>query len=271
MTKTREAGSSGLALFAAELVAARKRASLSQDELASRITYSGSMVAMIEGLRRVPSLDFAERCDQVFETTGTFGRLQQLARTTPLPTWFRPYAEIEATATQLRSWQPSFIDGLLQTEDYARALLSRRPNTGEDDIEALVAARMERQAILDREVPPLLWIVLDEAVLHRRVASEKVMRDQFDHLAEMSRRPNITVEVVPFSAGGHYALLGAFTIVEQGDTPYRLPRDGRRGLHCGEPATVARLALAFDTVRGETLPWATSRDFIRKRADTPWT
>jgi transcriptional regulator with XRE-family HTH domain len=79
MAKTREAGGSGLALLAAELVAARKMASLSQDELASRITYSGSMVAMIEGLRRVPSLDFAERCDQVFETTGTFGRLQQLA------------------------------------------------------------------------------------------------------------------------------------------------------------------------------------------------
>lgn len=72
IAKTREAGSSGLALFAAELVAARRRANLSQDELASRITYSGSMVAMIEGLRRVPSLDFAKRCDQVFETTGTF-------------------------------------------------------------------------------------------------------------------------------------------------------------------------------------------------------
>jgi transcriptional regulator with XRE-family HTH domain len=271
MAKTREAGGSGLALFAAELVAARKMASLSQDELASRITYSGSMVAMIEGLRRVPSRDFAERCDQVFETTGTFGRLQQLARTTPLPTWFRPYAEIEATATQLRSWQPSFIDGLLQTEDYARALLSRRPNTSEDDIEALVAARMERQAILDREVPPLLWIVLDEAVLHRRVASEKVMRDQLDYLVEMSRRPNITVEVVPFSAGGHYALLGAFTIVEQGDTRIGYLETVVEGHIVESPATVAMLALAFDTVRGETLPWAASRDFIRKRAETPWT
>lgn len=269
--KTGETGKSGLALFGAELAAARAKAGLSQDQLAGRINYSSSMVAMIEGLRRVPSVDLAQRCDSVFGSPGTFARLQEHARTTPLPGWFRPYAEIEATATQLRSWQPSFVDGLLQTEDYARAILSRRPNTSEDEVDALLTARMERQALLSRDNPPLLWIVLDEAVLHRQVSSEKVMRDQLDHILEMSGRPNITVEVVPFSAGGHYALLGAFTLVEQDDRRIGYLETAIEGYLVESPPTVAALALAFDTVRSETLSHSASRDFIRKRAEATWT
>jgi hypothetical protein len=130
---------------------------------------------------------------------------------------------------------------------------------------------MERQAILGRDGPPLLWIVLDEAVLHRQVGSEKVMRDQLDQLAEMSCRPNITVEVVPFSAGGHYALLGAFTLVEQNDRRIGYLETVIEGYIVESPATVATLALAFDTVRGETLSRSASRDFIRKRAEATWT
>ncbi|HMH91402.1 MAG TPA: Scr1 family TA system antitoxin-like transcriptional regulator, partial [Streptosporangiaceae bacterium] len=125
--RTREGGRgdhAGLALFAAELSARRAELGLSQAELAQRLSYSESLVAMVENRRRAPTLEFAQRCDTVFGFPGTFARLQQNARKTPLPGWFRPYAEIEATATQLRSWQPAFVDGLLQTEDYARAVLS---------------------------------------------------------------------------------------------------------------------------------------------------
>jgi hypothetical protein len=172
----------------------------------------------------------------------------------------------------LRSWQPSFVDGLLQTEDYARALLSRRPNTADEEVEALVAARMDRQAILDRDTPPLLWVVLDEAALHRRVGGEKIMHDQLDHLAEMSERRNITVEVVPFGAGGHYALLGAFALVEHDDTA----RVGYletviEGYIVESPAMTAELTLAFDTVRSDALPRSASRDLITKRIEASWT
>jgi transcriptional regulator with XRE-family HTH domain len=256
-----------LALFAAELTAARTAAGLSQDELGERAHYSGSLIGMVETGQRVPTRELATALDRVLSTPGTFERLQKYVRTIPLPTWFRPYAEIEATATQLRSWQPSFIDGLLQTEDYARALLSRRPNTTEDEVEALVASRMERQAILERDKPPLLWIVLDEAVLHRHVASGKVMRDQLDHLAEVSRRPNITVEVVPFSAGGHYALLGAFTLVEQDDRRIGYLETTIEGYIVEKPEVVRSLALIFDTVRGEAMSRAASRDYITDRAE----
>jgi transcriptional regulator with XRE-family HTH domain len=259
-------------LFTDELAARRAEAGLSQAELAQRLNYSESLVAMVESRRRAPTLEFAERCDTVFGFPGTFARLQQHARKTPLPGWFRPYAEIEAAATQLRSWQPAFVDGLLQTEDYARALLSARPNTPEDEVEALVSARMERQNILRGDDPPLLWFVIDEGALHRRIGSEKIMRDQMFALAELSLRPNINVQVVPYSAGGHYALLGAFAIVET--------EDGARvgyletaldGYIVESPPVVAQLMVAFDTVRSETLSRSASKDFIRQCTEDSWT
>lgn len=263
---------SGLGLFTDELAARRAEAGLSQAELAQRLNYSESLVAMIESHRRAPTLEFAERCDKSFGFPGTFARLQQHSRKTPLPAWFRPYAEIEATATQLRSWQPAFADGLLQTEDYARAVLSGRPNTTEDEIEALVSARMERQAILTRDDPPVLWAVIDEGALHRRIGTEKIMRDQMFALAEMSLRPNVNIQVVPYAAGGHYALLGAFNIVET--------EDGARvgyletaldGYIVESPPVAAQLMLAFDTVRSETLSRSVSRDFIRQCTEDTWT
>lgn len=112
---------SGLGIFAAELAAARAAAGLTQEELASRVTFSASTISMVEQRRRVPSADLARRCDEVLGLPGTLRRLQEHAQAVPLPAWFRPYAEVEAAATVLRSWQPMVIDGLAQTEDYARA------------------------------------------------------------------------------------------------------------------------------------------------------
>ncbi len=272
MVRGRDNGNSGLALFAAELQAARSRAGLSRDELAVRINYSASLIGMIESLRRVPGLDLAERCDAAFGTPGTFARLQQHARTTPLPAWFRPYAEIEAVATQLRSWQPSFVDGLLQTEPYARNVLSGRPNTTADEVDQLVAARMERQLILDRPNPPLLWAVIDEGALHRQANDAKVMREQLLHLAELSERPNINVEVVPYSAGAHYALLGAFALADVDDTTrIAYLETVTEGYILESPSAVAQVMVIFDTVRAETLSRTASRDLIRKRAEELWT
>jgi len=268
MVKNRDGRDSGLALFAAELQAARSAAGLSRDELAARINYSASLVGMIESLRRVPSLDLGQRCDQVFGTPGTFARLQQHARTAPLPSWFRPYADIEATATQIRSWQPMVIDGLLQTEDYARGLLSVRPNTTGEELDELVAARVARQVILDRAAPPLLWVLMDEAVLQRQVASAKVMHDQLLHLAEMSERPNVTIEIVPLSAGAHGGLLGAFAIAEAEETA----RVGyletvTEGFIVESASVVSEIMLTFDTLRSEALTRGASRDLIMKRAE----
>jgi transcriptional regulator with XRE-family HTH domain len=257
---------SGLALFAAELQAAREKLGISQDALSARINYSPSSVAMIESRRRGPAPDFAARCDDVFGTPGTFARLQQNAQT-PLPAWFRPWAEIEATATQLCLSEHSLVPGLLQTEDYARAVLSAEPNTTEDQLDERVAARMERQAILDRPAPPLLWAVLDEAVLHRQVGSAKVTHNQLVHLADLSARPNITIQIVPYSADAYFALLGGFAIAEADGTARVAYLDTAcEGYVIENRSLISKLMLIFDTLRSEALPRNASRDLILKVA-----
>jgi hypothetical protein len=136
----------------------------------------------------------------------------------------------------------------------------------------MVNARLDRQAILAGDDPPLLWVVLDEGVLHRRVGEAKVMHDQLLHLAEMSRRPNITVEVVPYGAGAHSGLLGAFVIAEFEDAPAIVYLETAAGGQIAEGAdTVTQVMLTFDTLRSEGLPRGISRDLITKVAEEIWT
>jgi transcriptional regulator with XRE-family HTH domain len=272
MAAKRDPDDSALALFADELRAVRSRAGLSQDQLAAQINYSGSLIAMIESQRRVPRLDLAQRCDEALNTGGTFARMHKHLRTAPFPTSFRPFVEHEAAATSLRNSQHVLIPGLLQTPKYARAVLATRPNTGEDEIDELVAARLDRQAILDRDNPPLLWVLIDEGVPHREVGGAKVMHEQLLYLAEISHRPNVTVQVVPYEAGAHSGLLGAFAIAEFDDAPSIVYLEtAAEGQTVEEPSVVAKVALTFETLRSEALPRSASRDLIMKVAEQRWT
>ena len=107
--------------------------------------------------------------------------------------WFQEWADIEAQATVLRWYEPLVVPGLLQTEDYARAILSARPDGNLDDLDEQVAARLARQAILDRTGAPQLWCILDEGVLHRAIGGSKAMRSQLYRLAEVAEHPRTTI------------------------------------------------------------------------------
>jgi transcriptional regulator with XRE-family HTH domain len=267
MANARDDGQSGLALFAAELAAARAKVGLSRDDLAARLNYSPSLVAMIEARRRAPTLDFARRCDDVLATAGTFARIQQHARTTPVPSWFKPWAEIEAAAEQLRLFEHSLVPGLLQTEEYAKAVLLSRPGTSNAETEELAVARIERQAILYRDRPPIVWAVIDEAVLRRQIGSAKVMHEQLVHLWGMADRPNVTIEVVPLSVGAHSGLMGAFAIAESGGTARAAYLETvTEGYISEASAVLSEVGLAFDTLRSETLTRGASKDLILKWA-----
>ncbi len=147
---------------------------MSRDELAAKVSYSPSLIAMIETGRRSPSRKLAELLDVVFSLPGTFSRLEKRLRDVPFPASFRPFVPHEAEAAALRSYENLLVPGLFQTEDYARAVLSTRPNTAEDVIEELVAARLQRQEVLGREEPPLIWSLIDEAALYREVGKPPV-------------------------------------------------------------------------------------------------
>ncbi|MBM9621757.1 helix-turn-helix transcriptional regulator [Streptomyces zhihengii] len=205
---------SPLDYYGYELRRQREAHGLKQSQLGDIIFCTGSLVGQIETTKRVPTRDFSERVDAALGTDGMFSRLVGLVLRSQLPHWFQPYAEMEATAAYISTYQAQLVYGLLQTEAYARAVLA----TGmPDDLEGLLAARMERQRILEREQPPLACVVLDEAVLHRPIGGRGVMREQLARLLEFSAHRWMRIQVLPYTAGEHPALAGAFTLLRFDD------------------------------------------------------
>lgn len=129
-----------------------------------------------------------------------------------VPTWFEAYVSLEEAASEIRAYEVQFVPGLLQTADYARAV-TMLTYSNPKEIRSRVSLRMMRQAILDRPDSPSLWVVLDEAVLRRPVGGRSVMRAQLKHLIQVSQRPNVTIQVIPFKVGGHAAAGGPFSLL----------------------------------------------------------
>jgi transcriptional regulator with XRE-family HTH domain len=138
-----------------------------------------------------------------------------------LPEWFKPYLGFEADAAQLLIYETELVHGLLQTERYAQAVIrsmSQAPTA--DEIDRRASARLQRQEILSRESPPTIWVVLNEAVLHRVVSSRDVMREQLSRLVEIvDKHPTVTVQILPFEAGAHASMGYSFSILSFEDVP----------------------------------------------------
>ncbi|MEU7580611.1 helix-turn-helix transcriptional regulator [Streptomyces sp. NPDC041068] len=131
-----------------------------------------------------------------------------------LPGWFSMYVSLEGAASLIRSYEPHFVPGLLQTEEYARGVMRSGAigQTRPEDIDRYVALRMERQALLTREDAPRLWVVMDETALRRPVGSADVMREQLDRMLEATEMPHVTLQIAPFSAGPHPGTYGPFVL-----------------------------------------------------------
>ncbi|MQY02024.1 helix-turn-helix domain-containing protein [Actinomadura macrotermitis] len=132
-----------------------------------------------------------------------------------LPQWFETFLGLEEAASLLRNYELQFVPGLLQTEDYARACVRLGfPDAGdEEDVERRVSVRLTRQERFTSPGAPTLWAVIDEGVVRRPLGGPAVMRRQLEHLIEMAELPNVTLQIVPFGAGGHAAAGGPFTIL----------------------------------------------------------
>ena len=283
----RDKNRDALALFADELKAHRAQRGWTQADIAAKTSYSESLIAQVETCRKSATPDLGKALDRLFATPGftendgdvpgtpgTFGRIVVRLRNLPFPASFRSFAPHEAEAVALNTYQHSLVPGLLQTEDYARAVLATRPNTTEDEVDEQVRGRLARQLVLTREEPPapLLLALLDEGVLHRPVAPVPVMFEQLRHLVELSRKPNVTVQVVPYEAGGHTGLLGAFSFAEMGNREAIVfVEDIADGRVFEDDATLSQVALRFKALQSEALPKGASRDLIAKVAEEEWT
>ncbi|PRY31629.1 helix-turn-helix domain-containing protein [Umezawaea tangerina] len=134
-----------------------------------------------------------------------------------MPDWFQDYVGLEEAAVRILTYELQFMPGLMQTESYARAIASHgRPDSAGQDVERRVGLRMNRQKILHRSGAPRLWAVIDESVLHRPIGGREVMLDQLDHLLELTKEPQITLQVVPYQLSG-YAAEGPFTMLRFGE------------------------------------------------------
>jgi transcriptional regulator with XRE-family HTH domain len=274
-----------LAWFADELRAHRMAHGWTQADLAAKISYSESLIAQVETCRKAPTAELARALDRVFATPGftedapgvpgnpgTFGRMLVRLRNLPFPASFRSFAPHEAEATALYTLEHSLIPGLLQTEAYARAILETHPDVTEDVVRERLAGRLSRQAILDRDdpPPPVVCALVDQSALNREIGGPAVMREQLVYLAAMSRRPNITVQVIP-NTGAHLGLLGAFTVADLGGSPGIVNlEDIADGRVTEDAATVSMVALRFHTLRGDALSKGASRDLIEGVIQERW-
>lgn len=189
--------------------------------------------------------------DAALGTGGVFSRLVGLVLRSVLPTWFQPYAEMEARATYLSTYQAQLVDGLLQTEAYARAVLGV---WSEGDLDAKVAARMERQRVLDRENPPLMWVVMSEAVLHQEIGGREVMRNQLAHLLAQQRRQWVQVQILPFEAGAHAGQPGSFSLMRfDGDPDLVYTEDFVQGHMTANPQALREGSLRYDHLQAAAL------------------
>jgi transcriptional regulator with XRE-family HTH domain len=272
--RTLDPGASPLHFFGAEVRHARSAAGMSQAELGALAHCDGSVVSRIEAGTAEPPAGFPEACDAAFpERGGFFTRFwrDHQGWGGPYPPWFLDWLGIEREATVLRMWEPMLIPGLLQAEGYARAIFSSWRQDSGGTVEAKVAARLARQQIFTRQDPPVLWVLIDELVLDRRVGDAAVMAAQLGHLAEMAARPHVTIQVVPEQAGAYAGLTAGITIATDRDGKPAAHLDtGIQGMTVAEPALVARAANLFDTLRAEALPRAASLELITE-AMNRWT
>jgi transcriptional regulator with XRE-family HTH domain len=134
-----------------------------------------------------------------------------------LPQWFRTYVDLESAATLIRTYEGQFIPGLLQTDDYMRAIIHGAHLESSEEVGRRVRLRMARQTLLTREHPPRLWAVVDEAALRRPVGGREVMRGQLERLIDATKLPNVTLQILPFAGGAHPAMVGAFSILRFAD------------------------------------------------------
>jgi transcriptional regulator with XRE-family HTH domain len=268
-------------LVGAQLRRLREASGVSREDAGYAIRASASKISRVElgqtGFKRRDVTDLLALYGVADEAEcATLLALAAQANTTgwwraygeAVPTWFEHYLSLEQAADIIRSYEVQFIPGLLQTEDYARAVMCLGPDAGpESQLERRVSLRMNRQRLLRRPGPPRLWMVIDEAALRRPIGGPATMRAQIRHLLEVAALPGITVQVLPFSAGGHAATGGPITLLrfpqqELSDVVYL--EQLASAVYPGKPAEIQHYWNVLNQVATDAEPPAATTGILRR-------
>jgi len=255
--------------LAAELRRLRRGADLSREDVSERTGINAATLYRIETARARPQMRTLNALLNLYETDQEQREyLTILCREAGKQGWLRPYhsdlpeeytayISFEAEAAGVRNYESLFIPGLLQTEDYARAVIrGGLPMASDQEIEDRVRARIERQQVLSKDMPLKLWAIVDEAALRRVVGGAQVMRDQLAHLADAVKASNLTFQVIPFDAGAHPGMPGAFVLMDFSDPMDTdlIYIDSMAGdLFLEADVDVRRYSLIFDNLRAVAL------------------
>ncbi|MFD8150154.1 helix-turn-helix transcriptional regulator [Streptomyces sp. NPDC059720] len=213
-----EAGKGVVCAFGKNLKTLRVREGMDREEFGRRIGYSAATIASYEQGRRIPSPRTIDRADEVLGAGGLLSVWKEEVERAQYPGFFRGMAVLEKEAIELLAYDTLVVKGLLQTEEYMRALLGmRRPSLDGETIEQRVAARLTRQDIFDRRPAPLLSFVLDESVLRRPYGGKDVLRGQLEQLLLIGQKRNVEIQVMPLDREESAGVDGPFTVVTRDD------------------------------------------------------
>ncbi|AEY89969.1 chitinase promoter binding protein 1 [Streptomyces hygroscopicus subsp. jinggangensis 5008] len=260
-----------------ELRRLRELKGMTAEEVAERLLVSQSKISRLEnGRRSISQRDVRDLCG-VYEVEDQriVDSLMEMARDSRQQGWWHTFGDIpysvyiglETDAESLRVYEPQLVTGLLQTRAYAEALVQGAlPETSTAEIEKRVQVRMRRQERITAQANPLrLWVVLDEAALKRVVGSRLVMREQLEHLIEMSQLPHVTVQVLPFDVGAHPGLNGQYAILEfadAADSSVVYLEGVTSDLYLEKAQDVQKYAVMYEHLRAQSLNVEASRKFI---------
>ncbi|MFF1461452.1 Scr1 family TA system antitoxin-like transcriptional regulator [Streptomyces sp. NPDC058330] len=256
------------AKYGEELRLRRTAAGLTQEALSELIVCSPTLISHFEAGRRLPSPDDAQRIDRALDTDGFFARwLEDLD--TKFVDHFAAVAELEQQATEIRQFGLTLVPGLLQTDNYARALFrAYRPNHRREDLDREVVIRTERSHVLDGPSSPVVWTLLDEAVLHRRIGGPAVMAEQLRSIADLADTGRIRLHIVPFAVGAHALLQSLVTLLSFADSaPVAYVEGFKTGHLMDDPALVRASRTAYSLSLGDALSQGESLALVRVTAE----
>ncbi|MEU2727467.1 helix-turn-helix transcriptional regulator [Streptomyces griseoviridis] len=230
------------------------------------VGYGEDMVYKLEGGKRIPRPEFLDRADEVLEAGGLLAAMKEDVAKVRYPKKVRDLAQMEAKAVELQLYDPLNIHGLLQTPEYARALLlMRRPAYNEDEVERFIAARVARKAVFERELAPELSFVLEEWTLRRPLGGKARLRGQLEHLAHIGQLRNVELQVMPMEREEHAGLAGGIEVLkfEDGSAVGRSPAVAG-GRPVSELKQLRILELRYGIIRAQALTPRESNAFIEQ-------
>ncbi|MBD0419276.1 helix-turn-helix domain-containing protein [Streptomyces sp. TRM S81-3] len=244
----------------------REAAGMRAAEFGAAVGYGEDLVYKIEGGKRIPRPEYLEKADEVLGAGGLLAAMREDVAKVRYPKKVRDLAHLEARAVELQLYDPLNVHGLLQTPEYARALLlMRRPAYTSDEVDRFIAARVARKAVFEREPAPEVSFVLEEWTLRRPLGGKAVLRQQLEHLREVSQLRNVELQVMPMDREEHAGLAGGIEVLkfDDGSAVGRSPAVGN-GRPLSEPKQLRILELRYGIIRAQALTPRESGIFIER-------